>query len=522
VNCFKNELPEIICGAPQIEVLSLNGLGAAEGCRDTVKFPISGVTLFNTIGGTLPACLWRMRNLSALHVTGNGLTGGLISELPPYSPITDLSLSHNKFSGSIPLGIQRIQRIDLSYNQFSGKYANSLEFWKNSFVNLEINRISGQLPVSKLENVSDLNILKGNMFSCDSIPDNDEHVDNYVCGSESLNESLFVFGSTIVIILLLIMLAVSLVFVSSRSASLNTVFGISFINVQITRLQKYFSFVGELELKQGGVDNLNLLKIIELSENFGKTVKIFIELGFVMFVIVSPIYIIKSADEDNSYATHANTYAWFWTLAYMHGVVPSSLILMSWVVMITVCFYRMILTPSTEAATSTENTLTSSNNIDQYDDAAADANTLKKHGKIIIYLIVNAAVTIVLNVLYIYSTQQPLPVYFHFGIQFSLAVFRLVYSYCVFPILSRPIIDPVANIGFRLRLLLMDNVIIPCFVTLFTSPACFQVHYSIHQPTIYNIIILNDGMMSTGLNCGSRRSEHAIHLSRVCCGASHP
>jgi hypothetical protein len=489
VNCFKNELPEIICGAPQIEVLSLNGLGAAEGCRDTVKFLISGVALFNTIGGTLPACLWRMRNLSALHVTGNALTGGLISELPPYSPITDLSLSHNKFSGSIPLGIQRIQRIDLSYNQFSGKYADSLEFWKNSFVNLEINRLSGQLPVSKLENVSDLNILKGNMFSCDSIPNNDEHVDDYVCGSDTLNDSLYLFGATLGIGCC-IMLAVIIVVVCFSFEGAETKSKLYGVVVAVTQLRHYYAYVNEL--KQGGVDNLNLLKIIELSEKFGKTVKIFIELGFVMFVIVSPIYIIKSADEDNSYATHANTYAWFWTLAYMHGVVPSSLILMSWVVMITVCFYHMILTPSTEAATSTENTLTSSfkNNIDKSKGPAADANTFKKHGKITIYLIVNAAVTIVLNVLYIYSTQQPLPVYFHFGIQCLLAWFRLVYSYCVFPILSRPIIDPVANIGFRLRLLTANNFVIPCFVTLFTSPACFQVsHLSISDRRLFLILI---------------------------------
>lgn len=92
VNCFQNELPNIICEASKIEVLSLNGLGSAEGCKNTFKFPVSDVSLFNTIGGTLPSCLWCLRNLTVLHLTGNGMTGTLIDKLPPNSSMMDLSL----------------------------------------------------------------------------------------------------------------------------------------------------------------------------------------------------------------------------------------------------------------------------------------------------------------------------------------------------------------------------------------------------------------------------------------------
>jgi hypothetical protein len=153
VNCFKDELPSGICEARTIEVMSLNGLGAAEGCKNTVKFPISDVALFNTIGGTLPECIWHLRNLTVLHLTGNALTGKLVKQLPHYSRMTDLSLSHNKFSGEIPLDVQMVQKVDLSYNQFTGKYEDSTDndYWRNSQLNLEINRLSGQLPLSKLE-----------------------------------------------------------------------------------------------------------------------------------------------------------------------------------------------------------------------------------------------------------------------------------------------------------------------------------------------------------------------------------
>ncbi len=51
-----------------------------------------------------------------------------------------------------------------------------------------------------------------------------------------------------------------------------------------------------------------------------------------MLLIIAPIYIVRGDNEGDSLSTHTNTYAWFWTLAYMRGVVPSSLILASWAV----------------------------------------------------------------------------------------------------------------------------------------------------------------------------------------------
>jgi hypothetical protein len=470
-----------MCEADKVEVLSFNGLGSAEGCRNAIKFPFSDVTLFNTIGGTLPACLWNLRNLSVLHMTGNGLTGEIIPHLPHYSLISDLSLSHNKFSGTIPLGIHAIMQVDLSYNQFSGKYEDHLQHWTNSFVNLEINRLSGQLPVSKLENVSDLNILKGNMFSCDTIPDNDEYVDDYICGSEDLNESLVVLSSILIIVMLVVCLAV----VFSRFDSTSTMFTSSCIYVTTRRLHNYYTCVDQQ--KQQGDENSNLLQIKTLSDKFKKIIWLYIQLTSVMLVIISPIYIVKSGDAGNIFTTHTNTYSWFWTLAYMHGVVPSSMIMMSWMVMITMCFYHMILAPSIEQnpygnvsqphnynSNPTDLAKDHTNSVDKQ-MIDTDVRTFKTSALIIALFVINAAITSVVNALYIYSTQQPLPVYIHFGIQLCFATFRLVYDLWVCPILSRPILDPVANITFRLRLLMLNNLAIPCFVTAFTSPACFQV-----------------------------------------------
>jgi hypothetical protein len=195
VNCFEGTLPRSLCRAGQVEVLSLNGLRAAEGCSNSVVMPLSGVRLFNTIGGTVPSCVWALRNLSVLHLTGNGLTGDLVRSLPASSQIADVSLSHNQLSGTIPLDILNIANLDLSYNQLAGKCTDRTQYMPDSNITLEINRLSGQLPVSGLELVSNdgsLSVLRGNLFSCNNIPENDEYSRDYVCGSRNLNGALFV------------------------------------------------------------------------------------------------------------------------------------------------------------------------------------------------------------------------------------------------------------------------------------------------------------------------------------------
>jgi hypothetical protein len=471
VNCFVDELPTAICEASAMEVLSLNGLGAAEGCENTFKFPLSGVSLFNTIGGTLPECVWHMGNLTVLHMTGNELTGQLPLQMPHNSRIVDLSLSHNRFSGSIPRGIQMVKVVDLSFNMFSGTYEDDSLFSGNTLLNLEINRLSGQLPVSKLENVSDLNILKGNMFSCATIPANDGYVDDCMCGSSRLNESLVVFASALFFCCLVLMMCVIAAF--SRFAS-------GLLRNQVTRLRSYSTYIDE-QVKTS--DTVHLQPIADLSDKLKSIMLLFIKLGFVVFATTLPIYVVKGVDNDHNYSTHSNTYAWIWTLAYMRGLLPSVLILIAWIVLIGVCYHRIILTaPLTEdfpvaAAVSSKSivALSSAEKALENDTIIDDATTRPW------ILLANLTVAIVVNVLYIYSTQQPLSAFSHFGIQLSLAVFRLIYSYWFLPFLSRSIVSPIVNIGFRLRLLIVNNFLIPMVATAFASPACFQVRIIIHH-----------------------------------------
>jgi hypothetical protein len=479
VNCFEADLPASLCHASTVEVLSLNGLGAAEGCPNTVKFPFSGVSLFNAIGGTLPDCVWHLPLLTTLHLTGNGLTGGVISQLPNNSRIEDLSLAHNKFSGNIPLHVQQVQRVDLSYNQFSGKYDGglSVEPWMNRFLDLEINRLSGQLPASRLENVSNLNVLRGNMFSCDTIPDNDQYVNDYTCGSEDLNESLYVFGSALFVTSCVALVACLAVVLFASKPTLLPVL----VREPCGLLFSYMTCVGELK----STDIISLQPIVVLCEKFMQIKWLFVQLFFVMLAIGAPVYIARSSDVDGDISTHTNTYFWFWTLAYLRGVVPSSLMLVSWIVAITVCFHRIVLAPlleqtSVAAASDCKDDVGCTSGRSSNGDVVS-TKRLSGWGKDNAghagIMLINASVVISVNTLYIYATQQPVSAFIRFCMQLSLAVFRLVYTFFVFPVLSRTIVDPIAKIVFRLSLLIVNNLVVPIVVTAFASPSCFQVLY---------------------------------------------
>lgn len=304
------------------------------------------------------------------------------------------------------------------------------------------------------------------MFSCVTIPHNDETVDDYICGSTNLNDSLYVFASTVVLICAIVSVA-CLTLLSSRFDATRESCAASCIKVNTDRVLTYLTFANRQEFSCP-----NLSRITVFSNKFKRIMRLFIQLTIVMLVVLTPIYIVKHS--DGVYTTHTDTYVWFWTLAYTHGVVPASLFMAAWIIMITVCFYHMILVPSIDANPTTAISPSNASIVSDERKDATDISSIK-NASMILSLTANLIITIVVNALYIYSTQQPLPEYIHFGVQFGLAIFRLVYAYCVFPLLTRPIIDPIANISFRLRLLTVNNLIIPCFATAFTSPACFQV-----------------------------------------------
>ena len=330
------------------------------------------------------------------------------------------------------------------------------------------------------------------MFSCDSIPENDDFANDYICGSTDLSESLVVFGSALFFACCAGLIIYLATVVYSKYATSESMFSSPRLQEHISRLRVYMTCIDRAEQ---AADNMHLQPIISLCRQTKQFLWHFVQLCLIMLVSSVPIYILRSTDDNSVYSTHTNTYAWGWTLAYMRGVVPAALILMSWTIAIGAGFYRIILSPlmvTTPAVIDGKSmSQSSSESISGKPSSNGNDDTLpstrlsgvKKYSSIAAALLVNATVAVTVNALYVSSTHQPLPSVLHFGIQLSLAVFRLAYSYCVLPLLSASIRDPIWNIRFRLRLLVLNNLVIPCIVTAFASPSCFQVRltYSIHK-----------------------------------------
>jgi hypothetical protein len=161
-------------------------------------------------------------------------------------------------------------------------------------------------------------------------------------------------------------------------------------------------------------------------------------------------------------------------MAYMRGGVPAGLLLLLWTGTICACYCYFIrkitiandMKPLCDAL---------SHNTESGDVDAARVSNSHRYLHLCVAFLFNAVVTITVNALYIYSIQQDLGPPVRFGLQFSLSFFRLFYSAIVFPLLSRSIDSTIMNVKFRFTLLTINNLLIPCLVTILTSDACFQV-----------------------------------------------
>eukprot|EP01036_Dinobryon_divergens_P034245 gene34245-44239_t len=205
--CFNEPIPLEICNAISLEAIVIDAVGSGALCPSYIWPLVPGSPLIvHVIPGGIPPCIWTdMTNLSVLHMASNGLTGS-IPALSSYFNLTSLDLSFNAMQKSIPSTLQSwrlLTYLNLQNNRFTGKindigalnYAYSPS---DSGVTLYlwVNRLSGVIPL-QLQYAYDVNICHGNMFSCSFAhqpPLHDPGSSEYVCGSNLLSYSLYIFG----------------------------------------------------------------------------------------------------------------------------------------------------------------------------------------------------------------------------------------------------------------------------------------------------------------------------------------
>ena len=82
-NCFSGKFPSTICMATSLVILDLDGLRSSQDCIRSSSFFTDIATTLHTVPlysskyleGPVPSCLFQLPNLTALYMSGNGISG---------------------------------------------------------------------------------------------------------------------------------------------------------------------------------------------------------------------------------------------------------------------------------------------------------------------------------------------------------------------------------------------------------------------------------------------------------------
>jgi Leucine-rich repeat (LRR) protein len=487
LNCFEDELPRAMCLATSVNVISMDGLGSAKGCRNvvTLPFPFTSVSLVRSLDGSIPECVWSMSNLRALNLAGNGLRGR-IGRVSSTSSLVSLTLSHNYLSGKIPLWLQEksMLHLDLSHNKLTGDAtgfkhqesfnSSSLVFeWSNQSLNknltLSVNRLSGNLP-SSFGKYADLDILSGNLFGCDSLPKNDANIESLSCGSEQYDQSMISMGGVMGMIFFLVVVyhLLCLLFSSFKSK-----------DDQRPMLVKRHGHTGLLldYLRYSQSDPLHnslsgpphshssMVSFISLLINLMRSVCVLTTLYLLLSL---PVYVLKQLDaesaskgEETKYVTHTHQYNWLWTTAFVSGTTPAIILLAAGFVCLSsfnVMMNRLGLSDEASPKSVT---------VDEWNFAGV--------ASVWFVFFLNLVVVGTVNVLYVWSTLLDLASDVHLRIQFSFGLFSSLWIVVLRRGLPFQIKESRYGVWLFICLNAMNSVMIPCVVTALSTPSCYQV-----------------------------------------------
>ena len=192
-NCISLNLPASICEAQSLRYLYISGLQQSHKCsQEILALGESYVTI--------PPCFWSSLDLQELIVAGNAFSGHMESFDMPN--ITKLDVSYNRLHGTIPAQVfngKKMTEFQVSNNMFTGTLDFSIVPASESDVDstyaASVNRISGPLHTSSLNKFEDVEVVKGNIISCSTIPSEsvDPSVNHYVCASSNYRYSIYIW-----------------------------------------------------------------------------------------------------------------------------------------------------------------------------------------------------------------------------------------------------------------------------------------------------------------------------------------
>jgi hypothetical protein len=467
-NCFQGSIPEAACNASALSTLVLDGLSSSTSCRR--ELPSGAYLLSRSVGGTLPQCLFQLPSLVTLHLSGNVFTGPVPeAALPLMANLSDLSVSHNQLTGTIPAAFQTRTwyNLDLSYNRLSGSLSSAFGsvgvIPNQSAVSLENNRLSGRIPgfLQQMQNVS---VLGTNLFECNlagsDLPQHDSDRDNYQCGSSSFNVPFYLWLGLAALTVVL------------------PLWGWGF-----KRAPKQHRTVAALittwyESSQRKVDEKtvlsNLLSALEQLCGVAAYCAVYVT------VVLLPCYLLLS----HYYGTLTHSYAWTVSAAFLSGAVPVAveLPLLLLLLIVVLCAMHRAVSETTIPTPPATPTVTSG------------TEAIRNRAVICaLFVIIDLVVVVGVNMLYVYIAIYQSSALLVLA-QVLMSFFKLLWSSNCMDAMLHWLVAKLAPelltdvsyakayraqfLSLQLGVSLLNSIAIPCLVVAGISPNCF---YNVFQ-----------------------------------------
>ncbi|KAM0000002.1 putative protein kinase RLK-Pelle-LRR-XII-1 family [Helianthus debilis subsp. tardiflorus] len=121
----------------------------------------------NNLSGSLPTEVGNLKMLSDLDLSNNNLSGNFPSSLGSCASLSSLSLKGNLFQGTIPPSLSSLKGLlvlDISHNNLSGQIPQFLE--RLEYLNISYNDFEGEVPMLGVFNNASAFSARGNVRLC--------------------------------------------------------------------------------------------------------------------------------------------------------------------------------------------------------------------------------------------------------------------------------------------------------------------------------------------------------------------
>lgn len=500
--CFEGSIPPEICSAKMLQTLVLEGLHSGSTCRrriwDLFDSRHDVVYMSRAFGGSIPDCVWNMTSLKTLHMAGNLLEGSLPTKCVNLRVI-DLSLSFNRLSGTISKSLieKSFERIDLSHNKLLGNLDHLGDsHYAHSKIAVSVNRLSGLIP-SNIKSYTDVDMLSGNLFDCDSsndLPSKDPEYDHYVCGSDDFDSALMIWGG-----LFGAFLTVSCVYYYLYHSSVaiqkdNEVSLLNSITNAWDMLKTNARIVNHWSMAAECVDR----KMNPELQAFLRTMR---DLRVIVIVLTCAIvtafftfYFLAKTRFDMG--THTDQYRWLFTAAYLYSKVAAIVMLVLLFVALVYLVYSIHELDSAHYGIFVVN---SSQPAEEEFFSTSEAYTNAMHRKAFLYiltlLLVNCSIVLAAKGTYVYvilwTDATPLA---QGLLRFTLSGFDIIWNGLVlskFISYGRYTLQSKVRIRLHLFMLLFNSVFAPVIASGLTARNCFAELFtgidSIETEGVYNL-----------------------------------